>query len=128
RDYSTKTCPGNGIANAFICAVAEHGQQLYTANLPPGPYPTNPLRAKQIAGPNNTTFYCSVGTYNFYHQQVGMRDGLWDFGYPLKDEYQTVDTLSFPCTIMPFERGVLKTTSSEGARPALRSEIAAKGW
>lgn len=129
RDYTTeKSCPGRAITNEFFVQAAVDGWANYQAGIVPGPTPTDPLRAKQIGGPNNTKFYCSVKTHDFYMQKVGSRDGLWDFGYALADEYTAIDSIGQACQIMPFERGVLKTTQTEGARPTLLSEAVEMEW
>lgn len=98
---------------------------LYPPPLPPAP-PTpapaiDPLRAKQIAGIDRV-YFCGIGFAEYYQSHEGMRS----LGYPLGDEFETVDTAGERCTLMPFERGALKYKASEqpwAVRPALLSEL-----
>lgn len=88
---------------------------------PPSSTPIDPLKARQIQGIDRT-YFCGVGFYDYYQAYAGLRN----LGYPLGDEAETIDTLGEHCTMMRFERGVLKYKASEkpwSIRPALLSEL-----
>lgn len=91
---------------------------------PPAPS-TDPLRAKQIQGIDRV-YYCGEGFFTYYHTYGGVRS----LGYPLGDEFKTVDTAGEACTFMSFERGALKYKASGKPwqiQPALLSELSKMG-
>lgn len=86
--------------------------------------PTDPLKARQIAGFGGSYYSCGVGFYDYYADY----DGLWTLGYPQEDEAHATGQDGRPCTKMRFERGWLKYVEGEGVRPALTAEADAMGW
>jgi hypothetical protein len=123
RDYSDKTCPGNGISNSFFVQVAQAGWAAYQANTPPGPKPPpDPLRARTIPGPERS-YYCSVETADYY----AARGGFAVLGWARGDEFKTTDRGGDTVTVFYTDRGAVK--GSGAARElALLSETCEKGW
>lgn len=92
---------------------------------PPSSPQIDPLRARQLQGIDRA-YFCGVGFYDYYQAYGGLRT----FGYPLGDEFETIDALGERCTMMRFERVVFKYKPSDRPwpiRPALLAELSAKG-
>jgi hypothetical protein len=120
RDCVQRTCPGD----AFYVIKPQLQQRLAQA-LTPVPVPPDPLKAASLPGPNGTAIYCSKEAASFYT----MRGGFYEYGYPLKDEFQSTGLNNQLCSILPCERVTIKNVP--GAEPthlALQAEAKAKGW
>lgn len=120
RDCVQRTCPGD----AFYVLKPQLQQRLAQA-LTPVPLPPDPLRAEVLAGPNGTTIHCSKEAATFYT----LRGGFSEYGYPLKNEFQSTGSNGQLCSILPCERVTIKNVP--GAEPthlALLAEAKAKGW
>lgn len=117
--HGRKSDPSDWSDNELKAWIAALYQPTPTA--PPSPTPIDPLKARQLQGIDRT-YACGVGFYAYYQAHEGLRS----LGYPLGDEIETIDTLGERCTLMHFERGVLKYKASETPwpiRPALLSEL-----
>jgi hypothetical protein len=91
---------------------------------PPPPMP-DPLRAELLPGPNGTTIHCSKASAAFYT----LRGGFGEYGYPLKDEFQSTDLGNTVCSILPCERVTIKRPyTSAPVHLALQAEAKARNW
>ena len=87
--------------------------------------PADPLKARTLPGvPGQPPRFCSAGAYTFY----GQRGGLPLCGYPLADEFHATGQNGQPCSILPCERVIIKSSSGYGVEQALISEAKARGW
>jgi hypothetical protein len=86
--------------------------------------PVDPLKVASIGGPNGERYDCGSGMAVYYQTYAG----IWTLGYALGHETITADSLAQDCTIMPFERGVLKYLHGVGVQPALLAEVLTMGW
>lgn len=98
---------------------------------PPAPAPPetpampDPLRAERLPGAGGTTIACSKEIAHFY----STAGGFFEFGFPLRDEFQSIGLNNQLCGILVCERVVIKRPyGSEPVHLALRSEAEAKGW
>jgi hypothetical protein len=120
RDCVERTCPGD----AFYQIKPQLQARLQQA-LAPIPSPSDPLRAEALPGPNSTTIRCSKDAAQFYITHGGFPL----FGYPTKDEFQSIGSNSQLCSILTCERVVIKNVP--GAEPthlALIAEAKARNW
>ena len=116
-----KSDPSDWSNDGLTAWIAALYQPQSPPTAPPSLTPVDPLRARQLAGIDRA-YFCGVGFYDYYQAYAGLRN----LGYPLRDEFETIDTLGERCTLMTFERGVLKYKVSEKpwpVRPALLSEL-----
>jgi len=82
--------------------------------------PTDPLRARTIAGPRNSVKYCGTGFFDAYHA-TGRGPAL--LGLALGDETRDGDV-----TFMRLERAILKHSAQYGVELALLAEARDRGW
>lgn len=130
-----------GIANGLIVAhrwiaigpTGEHNRKADPTDWPDEqlkpwiaalrPENTDPLRAAQLPGLDRI-YFCGTGFATFYR----LHGGKDLFGYPRGDELRDRGLDGRDCTVMPFERSVLKYIEGEGVHLALLSEAVAEGW
>lgn len=92
---------------------------------PDTPAMPDPIRADRLPGVGGATIACSREIAHFYNTA----GGFFEFGYPLKDEFQSTGLNNQLCGILVCERVVIKRPyGSEPVHLALRSEAEAKGW
>jgi hypothetical protein len=120
RDCVQRTCPGD----AFYVLKPQLQQRLALA-LTPVPLPPDPLRAEVLPGPNGTTIHCSKASAAFYT----LRGGFSEYGYPLKNEFQSTGSNNQLCGILVCERVTIKRPyGAEPVHLALQAESKARGW
>jgi hypothetical protein len=121
RDFNKPGCPGAAITEAFYLDVIKRAAGEVAL-----PAPADPLKVRQIAGATRS-YWCGAGFYDYYQDHAGLRS----LGYPLSDEFEATDSLGESCTLMRFERGVLKYKPSGrpwSIQPALLSELQKLGF